>query len=60
LHPHTFSEKDRCFGKADVVVVCDLIAVAFTMAAATRLPLLPTVLIGVGSAGIARSVFGLA
>jgi uncharacterized membrane protein len=38
--------------------VADLLALALTMAAATRLPLLPTVLIGVGSAGLARFVLG--
>ena len=38
--------------------VADLIALAITCAAATRLPLLPTVLIGIGSAGVLRHVFG--
>ena len=36
----------------------DLIALALTVAAATRLPLLPTVLIGVISAGLLRHVMG--
>ena len=38
--------------------VADLIALARTMVAAMRLPLLPTVLIGVVSARLARSMFG--
>jgi uncharacterized membrane protein len=38
--------------------IADLIALSLTMVAATRLPLLPTVLIGVGSAGLARFMFG--
>lgn len=36
--------------------IADLIALSLTMVAAMRLPLLPTVLIGVGSAGIARLI----
>jgi uncharacterized membrane protein len=36
----------------------DLIALALTVAAATRLSLLPTVLIGVISAGLLRHVMG--
>lgn len=36
----------------------DLIALALTCAAAIRLPLLATVLIGIGSAGLARHVMG--
>jgi uncharacterized membrane protein len=38
--------------------VADLLALSLTVLAATRLPLLPTVLIGVGAAGLARHVFG--
>lgn len=38
--------------------LADLIAQSLTKVAATRLPLLPTLLIGVGSAGLARSLFG--
>jgi uncharacterized membrane protein len=38
--------------------IADLIALSLTMMAATRLPLLPTVLIGVGSAGLARHILG--
>jgi uncharacterized membrane protein len=34
------------------------IALSLTMVAATRLPLLPTLLIGAGSAELARSMFG--
>lgn len=36
----------------------DLIALAVTVAAATRLPLLPTVLIGVTAAGLLRHLLG--
>ncbi len=36
----------------------DSIALAVTCAAVTRLPLLPTVLIGIGSAGVLRHVIG--
>lgn len=36
----------------------DLIALAVTLAAATRLPLLPTVLIGVTAAGLLRHILG--
>lgn len=36
----------------------DLIALAVTLAAATRLPLLPTVLIGVTTAGLLRHLLG--
>lgn len=38
--------------------VADLIALAVTGAAATRLPLLATVLIGIGSAGLLRHMLG--
>ena len=38
--------------------IADLIALSLTIVAATRLPLLPTVLIGVGSAGLTRYAFG--
>ncbi len=38
--------------------VSDLIALAMTCAAATRLPLLTTVLIGIGSAGALRLLIG--
>ena len=38
--------------------MADLIALAITCAAATRLPLLATVLIGIGSAGVLRHVIG--
>ena len=34
----------------------DLLALALTLVAATRLPLLPTVIIGVASAGLLRSL----
>ncbi|AWN49639.1 hypothetical protein DK419_27620 [Methylobacterium terrae] len=36
----------------------DLVALAVTLAAATRLPLLPTVLIGVAAAGLLRHLLG--
>jgi uncharacterized membrane protein len=36
----------------------DLIALAITMLAATRLPILPTVLIGIAAAGGLRHVLG--
>lgn len=35
----------------------DLIALALTMLAATRLPVLPTVIIAIASAGVLRHVF---
>ena len=38
--------------------VADLIALAITGVAATRLPLLATVLIGIGSAGLLRHMLG--
>lgn len=38
--------------------IADLIALALTIVAATRLPLLATVLIGVGSAGFGRFMLG--
>ena len=38
--------------------IADLIALSLTLVAATRLPLLPTVLIGVAGAGLARSLLG--
>jgi uncharacterized membrane protein len=37
--------------------ITDLIALSLTLVAAMRLPLLPTVLIGVASAAVARSMF---
>ena len=36
----------------------DLIALAVTLAAATRLPLLPTVLVGITAAGVLRHLLG--
>ncbi|UXS01280.1 AzlD family protein [Agrobacterium tumefaciens] len=36
----------------------DLIALAVTMLAATRLPILPTVIIGIVSAGLLRNMMG--
>jgi uncharacterized membrane protein len=36
----------------------DLLALAVTLAAATRLSMLPTVLIGVGAAGVLRHLIG--
>lgn len=35
----------------------DLLALGLTLVAATRLPLLPTVVVGVASAGLLRAVF---
>jgi uncharacterized membrane protein len=36
----------------------DLLALAITLAAATRLPMLPVVLIGIAAAGLLRQVLG--
>ncbi|MBW4024175.1 MAG: AzlD family protein [Proteobacteria bacterium] len=38
--------------------VADMVALALTGLAAARLPLLPTVLIGIGSAAVMRSILG--
>ncbi len=67
LSPRTMTMLDTAPGCVLIAVIApvfvsgriaDLIALSLTMLAATRLPLLPTVLIGVASAGVARSVFG--
>jgi uncharacterized membrane protein len=67
LSPRTMTMLDTAPGCVLIAVIApvfvsgriaDLIALSLTMVAATRLPLLPTVLIGVASAGVARSVFG--
>jgi uncharacterized membrane protein len=63
LSPRTTTVLDTAPGCVLIAVVApvfasgriaDLIALSLTILAATRLPLLPTVLIGVGSAGLAR------
>jgi uncharacterized membrane protein len=67
LPPRTMTVLDTAPGCVLIAVIApvflsgriaDLIAMSLTIAAAIRLPLLPTVLIGVGSAGLARYVFG--
>jgi uncharacterized membrane protein len=67
LSPRTMTVLDTAPGCVLIAVIAplfvsgrtaDLIALSLTMVAATRLPLLPTVLIGVASAGIARSMLG--
>jgi uncharacterized membrane protein len=67
LSPRTMTMLDTAPGCVLIAViapvfvsgrVADLIALSLTTLAATRLPLLPTVLIGVASAGIARSSLG--
>lgn len=63
LSPRTMTVLDAAPGCVLIAVIAptfvsgraaDLVALAITCAAAIRLPLLPTVLIGVGSAGILR------
>ncbi|RZL28508.1 MAG: AzlD family protein [Sphingomonas sp.] len=65
LSPRTMTMLDTAPGCVLIAVIApvfvsgliaDLIALSLTMVAATRLPLLPTVLIGVASAGVARSM----
>jgi uncharacterized membrane protein len=67
LPPRTMTVLDTAPGCVLIAVIApvflsgriaDLLALLLTIAAAIRLPLLPTVLIGVGSAGLARYVFG--
>jgi uncharacterized membrane protein len=67
LSPRTMTVLDTAPGCVLIAVIApafvsgriaDLIALSLTMVAATRLPLLPTVLIGVASAGLARAMLG--
>jgi uncharacterized membrane protein len=67
LSPRTMTVLDTAPGCVLIAVIApafvsgriaDLIALLATMVAAMRLPLLPTVLIGVGSAGLARCMLG--
>lgn len=67
LSPRTMTMLDTAPGCVLIAVIApafvsgriaDLIALSLTMVAATRLPLLPTVLIGVGSAGLVRYLLG--
>jgi uncharacterized membrane protein len=67
LSPRTMTVLDTAPGCVLIAVIApvfvsgriaDLLALSLTMVAATRLPLLPTVLIGVGTAGLARCAFG--
>jgi uncharacterized membrane protein len=67
LSPRTMTVLDTAPGCVLIAVIApvfatgrtaDLIALSLTMVAATRLPLLPTVLIGVGSAALARYAVG--
>ena len=67
LSPRTLTVLDTAPGCVLIAViapafvsgrVADLIALAVTGAAATRLPLLATVLIGIGSAGLLRHMLG--
>jgi uncharacterized membrane protein len=66
LSPRTMTVLDTAPGCVLIAVIApvfvsgriaDLIALSLTIMAATRLPLLPTVLVGVGSAGFARCAF---
>ncbi len=65
LNPRTVAVLDAAPGCVLISVIApsfvsdqpaDLIALAITLAAATRLSLLPTVIIGVASAGLLRSL----
>lgn len=67
LSPRTMIVLDAAPGCVLIAVIApafvsgraaDLIALALTGAAASRMPLLPTVLIGIVSAGLLRSVLG--
>lgn len=67
LSPRTMTVLDTAPGCVLIAVIApafvsgriaDLIALFATMVAAMRLPLLPTVLIGVGGAGLARCMLG--
>jgi uncharacterized membrane protein len=67
LSPRTMTMLDTAPGCVLIAVIApmfvsgriaDLIALSITIVAATRLPLLPTVLIGVASAGLARYALG--
>ena len=67
LSPRTLTVLDTAPGCVLIAViapaivsgrVADLIALAVTGAAATRLPLLATVLIGIGNAGLLRHMLG--
>ncbi len=67
LLPRTMTVLDAAPGCVLIAVIApafvsgrtaDLIALAVTGAAATRLPLLATVLIGIGSAGLLRHMLG--
>jgi uncharacterized membrane protein len=67
LSPRTMAVLDTAPGCVLIAVIApvfvsgripDLIALTLTMMAAMRLPLLPTVLIGVGGAGLARYILG--
>jgi uncharacterized membrane protein len=67
LSPRTMTVLDTAPGCVLIAVIApafvsgriaDFIALFATMVAATRLSLLPTVLIGVGSAGLARCMLG--
>ena len=67
LSPRTMTVLDAAPGCVLIAVIApafvsgraaDLIALAVTGAAAVRLPLLATVLIGIGSAGLLRHVLG--
>ena len=67
LSPRTVAVLDAAPGCVLIAVIApafvsgrsaDLIALAITCAAAVRLPLLATVLIGIGSAGLLRHVLG--
>lgn len=65
LRPRTMAVLDAAPGCVLIAVIApnfvsdqpaDLIALALTLVAATRLPLLPTVIVGIVSAGVLRSV----
>jgi uncharacterized membrane protein len=67
LSPRTMTVLDAAPGCVLIAVIApafvstrpsDLIALAVTAAAAARLSLLPTVLIGIGSAGLLRHMLG--
>jgi uncharacterized membrane protein len=67
LSPRTMAVLDTAPGCVLIAVIApvfvsgriaDVIALTITIMAATRLPLLPAVLIGVGSAGLARHLLG--
>ena len=67
LSPRTMTLLDAAPGCVLIAVIApafvsgkmaDLIALSLTGMAASRLPLLPTVLIGIGTAGVLRNVLG--